>query len=171
MHQKLLIFLIFINLILFYVSGYASNNSAPLKVCASINNFSQVIILKSSGISKTNFLRFGRSTFKENEGASDNLVRVEKAISDSTDSIRLERRAVWAKRLGIGSLISILIPFVNILSLPAAINAIVLGGNSLKKVKNKKNARQGITFGIITCAIALLIIGIVVLVVNLGGVK
>ncbi len=90
--------------------------------------------------------------------------------ADSTDEKRLEKKALWAKWLGIGSLISLFIPGLNLLSLPAAIIAIVFGTSTIDKVKDKKNSRQGITFGIITLGIIVLLVALVVIIVaSLGG--
>ena len=91
-------------------------------------------------------------------------------IIDSTEEKRLEKKALWAKWLGIGSLISLFIPGLNLLSLPAAIIAIVFGTSTIDKVKDKKNSRQGITFGIITLGIIVLLVALVVIIVaSLGG--
>jgi hypothetical protein len=70
---------------------------------------------------------------------------------------KIERKALWSKRLGIFSLISILIPFLNIFSLPAAIVAIVLGAQVLKKTKHPNYAKTGIICGSIAALILLLI--------------
>ena len=78
---------------------------------------------------------------------------------------------MWSKWLGIGSLIGLFIPGVGVLSLPAAIIAIVFGASTQDKVKNKRNARQGITFGIITLAVILLLVALVVVIVSAWGVK
>ncbi|MCY7291957.1 MAG: hypothetical protein LH615_07210 [Ferruginibacter sp.] len=91
-------------------------------------------------------------------------------FTDSTQEKKLERKALWSKWLGIGSLIGIIIPFVSLLSLPAAIIAIVFGATTLNKVKDKSNSRQGITFGIITIGVILLIIAIVVALVSSFGI-
>lgn len=168
MRQKFLTCLICFNCILFYKSGFADNASVPFKVFCITKNCRDGNFYKLSCIYATHVEKFPGQTLKLKETVAFKSLKVEKGISDSSDSIRFERRAVWAKRLGIGSLIAILIPGLNILSLPAAIIAIVLGTSSIKKVKNKKNARQGITFGIITTAIAVLLIGIVVIVVSFG---
>ena len=91
-------------------------------------------------------------------------------FADSTEDKKLEKKALWSKWLGIGSLIGLFIPVVNLLSLPAAIIAIVFGASTQDNINTKKNARQGITFGIITIAIILVVAALVVLIVSaLGG--
>ena len=94
-----------------------------------------------------------------------------KRFADSTEEKNLEKKALWSKWLGIGSLIGLFIPGVGLLSVPAAIIAIVFGISTQDKVKNKRNARQGITFGIITLAIILLLIALVVVIVSSLGVR
>ena len=94
-----------------------------------------------------------------------------KRFADSTEEKKLEKKALWSKWLGIGSLIGLFIPGVGLLSVPAAIIAIVFGISTQDKVKNKRNARQGITFGIITLAIILLLVALVVVIVSSLGVR
>ena len=94
-----------------------------------------------------------------------------KRFADSTEEKKLERKALWSKWLGIGSLIGLFIPGVGLLSVPAAIIAIVFGISTQDKVKNKRNARQGITFGIITLAIIVLLVALVVVIVSSLGVR
>ncbi len=91
--------------------------------------------------------------------------------ADSTEEKKLEKKALWSKWLGIGSLIGLFIPGVGALSLPAAIIAIVFGASTKDKVKNKRNSRQGITFGIITLGIILLLAALVVVIVASLGVR
>ena len=83
----------------------------------------------------------------------------------------MERKALWSKWLGIGSLIGLFIPGVVLLSVPAAIIAIVFGISTQDNIKNKRNARQGITFGIITLAIIVLLVALVVVIVSSLGVR
>lgn len=85
---------------------------------------------------------------------------------DSTEEKKMENKALWAKWLGIGSLIGLFVPGLNVLALPAATIAIVFGTATIDKVKNKKNSRQGITFGIITLAVILLLVLLVVIIVS-----
>ena len=94
-----------------------------------------------------------------------------KRFADSTDEKKMEKKALWSKWLGIGSLIGLFIPGVGLLSVPAAIIAIVFGISTQDKVKNKRNARQGITFGIITLAIIVLLVALVVVIVSSLGVR
>lgn len=94
-----------------------------------------------------------------------------KRFADSTEEKKLEKKALWSKWLGIGSLIGLFIPGVGLLSVPAAIIAIVFGISTQDKVKNKRNARQGITFGIITLAIIVLLVALVVVIVSSLGVR
>lgn len=79
---------------------------------------------------------------------------------------KIEKKAVWAKWLGIGSLIGLFIPGINLLSLPAAVAAVILGTETLKKTKHPGYARQGIIFGCITAGL-LLIVGLIVALVTL----
>jgi hypothetical protein len=79
---------------------------------------------------------------------------------------KIEKKALWAKWLGIGSLIGLLIPGVNLLSLPAAVLAVILGTETIKKTKHPGYARQGIIFGCITAGL-LLIVGLIVALVTL----
>lgn len=79
---------------------------------------------------------------------------------------KIEKKAVWAKWLGIGSLIGLFIPGINLLSLPAAVAAVILGSETLKKTKHPGYARQGIIFGCITAGL-LLIVGLIVALVTL----
>jgi hypothetical protein len=79
---------------------------------------------------------------------------------------KIEKKALWSKWLGIGSLIGLFIPGVGLLSLPAAIVAIVLGADTLKKTTHPRYSRQGFTFGIITLAL-ILIVGFIVALVTL----
>ncbi|MEO7046326.1 MAG: hypothetical protein ABI091_13535 [Ferruginibacter sp.] len=90
-------------------------------------------------------------------------------FADSTDQKKLEKKARWAKLLGIGSLISLFIPFVDILALPAAIMAIIFGKATQNKVKNKRDSKQGITFGIITIGVLLLMITLIILILSSFG--
>ncbi|MEO5944413.1 MAG: hypothetical protein ABIP30_10270 [Ferruginibacter sp.] len=90
-------------------------------------------------------------------------------FTDSTDQKKLENKARWAKRLGIGSLISLFIPFVDILALPAAIIAIVFGKATQNKVKNKRDSKQGITFGIITIGAILLMVTLIIIILSSFG--
>ena len=86
-------------------------------------------------------------------------------LADSTGDEKIERQALWAKWLGIGSLVGIFIPGVDLLCFPAAITAIVFGAGTIKKTKHPKYSRQGIGFGIATLALFLLI-GFIVLLVT-----
>lgn len=79
---------------------------------------------------------------------------------------KIEKKALWAKWLGIGSLIGLFIPGINLLSLPAAVAAVILGTETLKKTKHPGYARQGIIFGCITAGL-LLIVGLIVALVTL----
>ena len=169
--ENLLLVLICLNSILFSNISFANNTSTLYKDCFLINKSPENNLSELPGIYITDLESAPRQQLNFKEKIPFKSSVVIKCISDSSDSVRFERKAIWAKRLGIGSLIGILIPGINLLSLPAAIISIVLGTSSIKKIKNKKNARLGITFGIITTAIALVLIGIVVLVVSLGGVK
>ena len=94
-----------------------------------------------------------------------------KRFADSTEEKKLEKKALWSKWLGIGSLIGLFIPGVGLLSVPAAIIAIVFGISTQDNIKNKRNARQGITFGIITLAIIVLLVALVVVIVSSLGVR
>lgn len=89
--------------------------------------------------------------------------------ADSADQKKLEKKARWAKWLGIGSLIGLFIPFVNFFALPAAIIAIVFGKATQNKVKNNRDSKQGITFGIITIGLILLLFTIVLLLLSSFG--
>ena len=80
---------------------------------------------------------------------------------------KIERQAIWAKWLGIGSLIGLFIPGVGLLSLPAAIVAIVLGADTIRKTDHPSRSRTGIIFGIITISLMLIVAGIVLLVISL----
>jgi hypothetical protein len=110
-------------------------------------------------------------TFKEK--VSLKLYRSNKGFfnrfADSTDQKKLERKASWSKWLGIGSLIGLFIPFVNFFALPAAIIAIVFGKATQNKVKNNRDSRQGITFGIITIGLLLLLFTFVLLILSSFG--
>jgi hypothetical protein len=90
-------------------------------------------------------------------------------FADSTDQKKLERKARWSKWLGIGSLVSLIIPFVDILALPAAIIAIVFGKATQNKVKNKRDSKQGITFGIITIGAILLMATLIIILLSSFG--
>ena len=92
-------------------------------------------------------------------------------FADSKEEKKQEKKALWAKWLGIGSLIGLFVPGVGLLSLPAAILAIVFGTATENKVKNKRNSRQGITFGIITIGLILLLVALVILIVSAAGIK
>ena len=82
---------------------------------------------------------------------------------------KIEKKALWSKWLGIGSLIALFIPAIGFLSLPAAILAIVLGAKTIKKTEHPKYSRQGITFGIITLSLFLIIGTLVLLIIALPG--
>lgn len=166
--KNLLLVLICLNSMLFSNISFANNISTLHKDRFLISKSPESNLSELSRIYITDLESATRQQLNFIEKIPFKSPVVIKCISDSSDSVRFERKAIWAKRLGIGSLIGILIPGINLLSLPAAIIAIALGTSSIKKVKNKKNARLGITFGIITTAFALVLIGIVVLVVSLG---
>lgn len=89
-----------------------------------------------------------------------------KTFSGPDTDKKIEKKAVWAKWLGIGSLIGLFIPGINLLSLPAAVLAVILGSETLKKTKHPGYARQGIIFGCITAGL-LLIVGLIVALVTL----
>ena len=86
-------------------------------------------------------------------------------VEDSTNEKRQTKKALWAKWLGIGSLVGLLIPGVNILSFPAAIVALILGIDTINKVKDKSNSRQGIIFGSITLALFIIAILLVLAII------
>ena len=90
---------------------------------------------------------------------------------DSTEEKRLEKKALWAKWLGIGSLISLIVPGVGLLALPAAIIAIVFGTETKNKLKDKTNSNLGIIFGVITIGLILLLVALVILIVSSIGIR
>jgi hypothetical protein len=88
-----------------------------------------------------------------------------KQSADKVSDEKIEKRAIWSKWLGIGSLIGLLIPGVGLLSFPAAIIAIILGVNTVDKTKHPRYSKLGITFGIVTLSLFLLA-GVLVLLVT-----
>jgi len=129
-----------------------------------INRLSVKEIEKLSG-RKLNFKeKIAIKLYKSNPQFYNNFV-------DSTDEKKIEKKALWAKWLGIGSLVGLFVPVVGLLSLPAAIIAIVFGASTIDKVKNKRNSRQGIIFGIITIGVLLLLVALVAIIVSGFGVR
>jgi hypothetical protein len=141
-------------------------------------NSSAVISLTDSTL-----LKYARISSKEFEKATGHRVKFKerlafkllqlrwskagtKKLSHADANEKIEKKALWAKWLGIGSLIGLIIPGVGLLSLPAAIVAIVLGAETIKQTQHPKYSRQGITFGIITLSL-ILIIGFIVALVTL----
>lgn len=77
-----------------------------------------------------------------------------KAIhGDEALTEKQKKQAKWSLILGISSVVLILIPYIGILALPAAIVAIILGAKSLKGNNNK----QGL-IGVITGSLSILLI-------------
>ncbi len=89
-----------------------------------------------------------------------------KPEDDSLADAGLKRKAKWAKWLGIGSLIGLLVPGVNLLSIPAAIAAIVISHQIPKESRYNKEANTGKKTGWLTIGV-LLVIGFIVLLVTL----
>ena len=156
------------------------------KTFAATVSFSFENVKPAAGFSDTNLSLINHLSVKEIEKLAGRKLSFKEKIAvkiykqnpslyhqyaDSTEEKKLEKKALWSKWLGIGSLIGLFIPAVGVLSLPAAIIAIVFGASTKDKVKNKRNARQGITFGIITLAIILLLVALVVVIVSAWGVK
>ena len=119
--ENLLLVLICLNSILFSNISFANNTSTLYKDCFLINKSPESNFSELSGAYITDLESAMRQQLNFKEKIPFKSPEVKKCISDSSDSVRFERKAIWAKRLGIGSLIGILIPGINLLSLPAAI--------------------------------------------------
>lgn len=81
---------------------------------------------------------------------------------------RIRRKAKWAKFLGIGSLVGLLLPVVGVLSLPAAIVAIITGNQAKKDAPDKKSlqdAKTGVITGWVTVGLFVLAILLVILII------
>ena len=156
------------------------------KICAETVPFQFNKTLPTSNFSDSNLAIINHLSIKEIEKLAGRKLNFKEKIAikiyksnpalynhieDSTEDKKLEKKALWSKWLGIGSLIGLFVPGVGLLSLPAAILAIVFGTSTQNKVKNKRDARQGITFGIITIGIILLLVALVVSIVTSFGVR
>ncbi len=69
--------------------------------------------------------------------------------------------------LGLIALFGLLVPGLGLLSLPLAILAIVIGNKAKNEDPGNRNARRGVTLGIATIGIIVIVVGIVLLVVAL----
>ena len=169
MYKK--VFFLFIVIIVSFCQQetFATSSFAPFIEVKKIPNFSDsnLSVLSHLSIKQIESLtgrklnlkeRFALKIYKSKPALFNQYI-------DSTEEKKLEKKALWSKWLGIGSLIGLFIPGINLLSLPAAIIAIVFGISTQDKVKDKKNSRQGITFGIITLGIIVLLVALVVVIV------
>lgn len=168
-------------LFIFICTLFFSKNTSGESVSFALGKSHTVTVFSDSSLSIFNHLsikeiekRAGR-TLKFKEKVAIKFFKANpslfKQFTDSTEEKKLEKKALWSKWLGIGSLIGLFVPGVNILSLPAAIIAIVFGANTVDKVKDKRNSRQGITFGIITLGVILLLVALVVIIIASLGVR
>jgi ABC-type dipeptide/oligopeptide/nickel transport system permease component len=89
-----------------------------------------------------------------------------KMFSKEDTQERIDKKALWAKWLGIGSVVGLFIPGINLLSLPAAVAAVILGSETRKKTTHPRYARLGIIFGCITAGL-ILVVGLIVALVTL----
>ena len=174
MNKKILFFFIIIGAFVFTQKSFAETVPFAFENVKPAVSFSDssLSVFTSLSVKEIEKLAGRKLSFKEKIAVKiyKHNPSLFKRFADSTEEKKMERKASWSKWLGIGSLIGLIIPGVNLLSLPAAIIAIVFGASTQDNIKTKKNARQGITFGIITLAIILLLAALVVLIVSaLGG--
>lgn len=93
-----------------------------------------------------------------------------KPDNDSTnvENDRVRKKAKWAKFLGIGSLVGLLLPVVGVLSLPAAIVAIITGNQAKKDAPDKKSfqdAKTGVITGWVTIGLFALAVILVIIII------
>jgi hypothetical protein len=170
--KKIFIFLLVVAL-LFCNKNYATITiSAPVinvNVRENIvdSNLTKLLKLSIKDFEKTTGLHL---SFKQKVALRILKIRAKligsKKTLENIDEPKFKKRALWAKWLGIGSLIGLVIPFIGILSIPAAILAIIFGATSIKKLTNKSNARQGIYFGIATLTFLLILVIIVIAIIS-----
>ena len=82
------------------------------------------------------------------------------------DDFDVNKKARSAKTFGILSLVSLIIPFAGLLSLPFAIVAIVMGSQVRRVDPKNRDAKTAITLGIVTIGIFVLTILIVLAVLS-----
>ena len=170
-----LIIIIFCLLILknTHATGIAYN---PKGLKISTNKYSDSLMFNIANLSIKDFEKVTGRHLKFKEKLSFKLLQYnlkltgKKKLSTTEEDPKIEKKALWSKWLGIGSLIGLLIPGISLLCLPAAIVAIVLGATTVKKTKNPKYSRQGIIFGIITLSL-LLLLGLLVFLITFMSVR
>ena len=73
---------------------------------------------------------------------------------------RQKRQGKWSMILGLGSIVLLMIPYVNLIAIPAAITALVLGIKSIEGNSNTQGIigiiAGGLTLALLIIAIALL---------------
>ena len=175
MNKNILFFFIFIGATFFskYTSGASVSFAIEKRNSSALFSDSNLSIFNHLSIKEIE-KRAGR-TLKLKEKVAIKFFKANpslfKQFTDSAEDKKWEKKALWSKWLGIGSLIGLFIPGLNILSLPAAIIAIVFGADTINKVKDKRNSRQGITFGIITIAVILLLVAILIAIISSLGIR
>lgn len=92
--------------------------------------------------------------------------KLKKAALKRTEK-RQRDKGKTAYILGLIALFGLLVPGLGLLSLPLAILAIVTGNKAKKEDPGNRNARRGVTLGIATIGIIVIVVGIVLLVVAL----
>jgi hypothetical protein len=173
MSTKRIFTLIIIVALLFCNNNYAAISiSTPIKnVTAKENiidiNLTKILKLSIKDFEKTTGLHL---SFKQKVALRilklQSKLQGGKKTFSNIDEPKFKKRALWAKWLGIGSLIGLVVPIIGILSVPAAILAIIFGATTIKKLTNKSNSKQGIYFGIATLATILLLVLIVIVIIS-----
>jgi hypothetical protein len=84
------------------------------------------------------------SDLKEIAAAQIDHIAMAKSVKDASDEeVPIEKTATGAMWLGIGSFVLLFIPVVNVISIFAAIAALVIGITALNKIKKSKGKLRG----------------------------
>jgi hypothetical protein len=131
-------------------------NLKPTATSLVTNNFCSVnhIVIKKRPVEKISLIEKLRFKLIQKQ------IKKQYFAEDGEPTARQRKQGKLSMILGISSVVGLFIPYVNILALPAAITALVLG---LKSIKGNSNTR-GIV-GVITGAVTLLLFIIAIIVV------
>jgi len=107
-------------------------------------------------------------TIKEKIALSIVRHKLKKVAAHADDHDKNKNLGKTALILGILSLVTLIIPFLDIASIPLAILAIILVSKAKRLDPHDKRARTAITLGIVTLGLFAFIVGLVIIILSSG---
>ncbi len=167
MKTKLLLFFVVFNGLL-NIAKAAVDYTAPVKQ----PTYQKIYLQRLATISvkEIEAITGKKLTFKERLGLKFIKWKMRHQLKGNENEVdaKAEKRAQNSLIFGIATwgfvLLGLVVPFIGLLSLPCAIIALITGGLSINKVKDKGKANAGIILG--SVYLLLLLIGIVIILAN-----